>query len=228
MAPAPRTFQHAAPSAVLLAALSHAAVAWATPASRPTVTPAPRVDLGAPDPRCSDLAYPLWDDGMCVRAKCADDDACDFSKVAGAQPPPAPAGLAQERWRMATAQPAGGLTSHAAPFQLAGASRRDAYARRTADIPLLAEARAVSPPLGKLDQTAPRNAATAILAEARAVESRAKAVNRKAQYTAARAGERPSLWDRIRAALVRLWRRIQGLSRLLAPTKHAAMTKGTS
>ena len=209
MAPRSRNLPHAWSAAILLAALTNAPAVGAEPASRPAstrVAPVSRVDLGAPDPRCSDLAYPLWDDGMCVRAKCADDDACEFSRVARATTPAAPPGLAQERWRTATARPAISTSTRVAPSQFARAKD----SRRAGAVPLLAEARAV---------------------DSRIAASRARSSERPARggaFVAEQAADRASIWSRIRAALSRFWRRIQSLSRLFAPTENAAAPKGTS
>jgi hypothetical protein len=152
MAPRLRTLPLACSAAILLTALSNAPTVLAEPEARPATTrvaPVPRVDLGAPDPRCSDLAYPLWDDGMCVRAKCADDDACDFSRVASAREPPAPVGLARERWRTATARPVKSTDTRSVPTQFAAARVRAKDSRRAVGLPLLAEARIVDPRLAK-------------------------------------------------------------------------------
>ena len=205
MAPRPRILPHACSAAILLAAMTNAPAAWAEPASRPTtarVAPVARVDLGAPDPRCTDLAYPLWDDGMCVRAKCADDDACDFSRIAAAQTPPTPPGLAPERWLTATARPAASTPARFAPTQFARARDRG----RAAGLPLLAEARTL--PI----QTRPA--------------SRESAERAHAHAKPARPAERPSLWDRIRAAIGRLWRKIAALGRSFTARGQAPWTGG--
>ena len=209
MAFALRAALQAGSIAILLAVLTNARVAAGQPAPREIanrVAPVARVDLGAPDARCPDLAYPLWDDGMCVRAKCADDDACEFSRVAGATTPAAPPGLAQERWRTATARPAISTSTRVAPSQFARAKD----SRRAGAVPLLAEARAV---------------------DSRIAASRARSSERPARggaFVAEQAADRASIWSRIRAALSRFWRRIQSLSRLFAPTENAAAPKGTS
>ena len=205
-----RTHPHAWSTAVLLNVLCYAAAAGAQPAPHPAVTPAPRVDLGAPDARCPDLAYPLWDDGMCVRAKCADDNACEFSKVARATTPAPPTGLAQERWRTAKAQPATAPTDKAAPIQFASASVRIRGKRPVAALPLLAEARALDPRAG-----ASRARSSERLARGGAVASE-------------RVTESPSIWSRIRSALSRLWRWIQTLNRRFGLDDNAAAPKGTS
>lgn len=204
MAIARRAAPLAWPAALLLALPPNALAASAEPVARPNaarVAPVARVDLGAPDPRCSDLAYPLWDDGMCVRAKCADDDTCDFSRVASAQTPAAPAGLSQERWRTASLRTAPTSTPafKAAPTLLASirvaptlsakAPPRPQDQRARDSLPLLAEARTL----------------------AAHAETPARAVRKVAPRGAGAA--RPSFWSRLRAAFDHLWRRVQTLSR---------------
>ena len=216
MAPRLRTLPLACSAAILLTALSNAPTVLAEPEARPATTrvaPVPRVDLGAPDPRCSDLAYPLWDDGMCVRAKCADDDACDFTRVASAREPPAPVGLARERWRTATARPVKSTDTRSVPTQFAAARVRAKDSRRAVGLPLLAEARIVDPRLAKAharasDKTSPKGGAAP--SNASAPDS---------------ATERPSLWSRIRAALRRLWRRIVALSVKILPHGTTPISK---
>jgi len=211
MAIVTRFAPHILKAALLPTLIAFAAPAAAQPASRtPTsyVAPVQRVDLGAPDPRCSDLAYPLWDDGMCVRAKCADDDACDFSKVASAQTPAPPTGLAQERWRMATLRPAPSADQRPAPIQLA----RLGHGRAKVAVPLLAEARILDGRTAAARARPPNHAPPArAMANATANE---------------RTEPRPSLWNRIRAALRRLWVRILIWSRLTAPGGQAPLLKG--
>ena len=199
-----RTLPHAFSAGILLATLAVPA-ALAEPASRPAATrvaPVARVDLGAPDARCQDLAYPLWDDGMCVRAKCADDDACDFSRLARAEPPAAPARLATEPWRTATAAASASTRTRTAPILLA----QYKSGRRATGLPLLAEAR-----------TFPTQARPASRDRADKAAERAKPV---------RPAERPSFWSRLREAFDRLWRQIETLSRLVLPHGKVKMAKG--
>jgi len=219
MAPRLRTLPLACSAAILLTALSNAPTVLAEPEARPATTrvaPLPRVDLGAPDPRCSDLAYPLWDDGMCVRAKCADDDACDFTRVASAREPPAPVGLARERWRTATARPVKSTDTRSVPTQFAAARVRAKDSRRAVGLPLLAEARIVDPRLAKAharasDPTSPKDGS--------------KPANASKSEKAA---ERSSLWSRIGAALRRLWLRIETLSRQILPRGKTSLARGAS
>ena len=189
-------------SAVILLAMFAVPAAWAEPASRPAVAPVARVDLGAPDRRCPDLAYPLWDDGMCVRAKCVDDDACDFSRLARAEPPAAPGGLAAEPWRTATAAVTRSTKARSAPILLA----RDRGGRRATGLPLLAEAR-----------TLPTQARPA---------SRDRADSAGMRANPGRPAQRPSFWNRLRAAFDRLWRRIGTLSLFVQPRGDVTIARG--
>jgi hypothetical protein len=204
-----RIAPHVLGAALLPVLIAYAAPAEAQTTPRPSVrhvAPVARVDLGAPDPRCSDLAYPLWDDGMCVRAKCADDDACEFSKVAVAPRPSSPTRLGEERWRTATLAPKNAAPA-VRPTLLAQAKPNAKDARQKVGIPLLAEARTAPPPHAR-------------------PTGRAGPEHSAAPAKAARAPEPPSLLDRIRAALERLWRWIQGLGEAFAPTKRTGSAKG--
>lgn len=206
MANALRAAPLAWPTAILLAILPCAPAASAEPGARASaarVAPVARVDLGAPDPRCSDLAYPLWDDGMCVRAKCADDDTCDFSKVASAREPAAPLGLSSERWRTATA------STVKIPARPASAGD----GRPAASVSLLAEARLVDP-----RSAAPHH--TPVNPTARQTAARPAALSKPPMKAV-----RPSIWSQIRAMLIKMWRQIQKIGQRLTPHRQVSREK---
>lgn len=199
MAFSQRATLHGRTAVILLALLTEVPAAAAAEPTETRVAPVPRVNLGAPDPRCSDLAYPLWDDGMCVRAKCADDDACVFSTMATAPQTSTATRLGEERWRTASLRSAPGPDVKAGTTLLAQANSK----AKSAGVPLLAVARATT-----------------------ASERQTQKAIKSSPAKPAKAPPRPTFWDKLCAAFQRLWLKVKEVSRLFLRKDYAYLARG--